>query len=55
MKARPTETGFLFIEPEQKLLSATLKAKQLKLQAEFFQEGRKVLNFDVAGLDAKRL
>jgi hypothetical protein len=49
------ETGFLFIEPEQKLLSATLKAKQLKLQAEFFQEGRKVLNFDVAGLDAKRL
>ncbi len=47
------ETGFLFIDGEQRLLSAVAKAKKLKLQSEYYQEGNQVLNFEVAGLDPK--
>ncbi len=48
-------TGFLFIEPERRLLTATAKARKLKIEEQYYQEGRQVLSFDVAGIDLKRL
>ena len=49
------ETGFLFVEPEQRLLNSVLKSKKLKIQADYYQEGRQVLLFDISGLDIKKL
>ncbi len=45
----------LFIEPETRLLNAVKKAKQLKLQAEYYQEGSQVLTFNLSDLDASKL
>jgi len=53
-EATTHESGFLFISSEPQLLASTLKAKKLKLQAEYFEEGEQVSDFDVSGLDPKR-
>jgi hypothetical protein len=49
------ESNMLFIEPETRLLNAVKKAKQLKLQAEYYQEGSQVLTFNLSDLDASKL
>lgn len=40
----------LFLSSYKKLLPKLLKAKTLKVQVEFFQEGNRTFTFDVAGL-----
>lgn len=45
----------LFIEPESRLLNSILKAKSVKVEAAFFEEGRRVLTFSVAGLDKSQI
>ena len=49
------ETGVLFLNSEQRLLSDVVKAKELKVEAEYFEEGTQVLTFEVTGLNATRL
>jgi hypothetical protein len=44
------DSDILFIMGYGPLLASTRKAKHLKVQAMFFQEGKRVLEFDVAGL-----
>jgi hypothetical protein len=49
------ESNMLFIEPESRLLVGLMKAKTLKLEATYFEEGRRVLAFEVSGLDKTKL
>lgn len=44
----------LFINNSSKFISHLKKAKKLMLEVEFYQEGYKILNFDVEGLDWAR-
>ncbi len=46
-------SDMFFIEPASRLAFSIKKAKQLKLEGKYYQEGRQVLQFDVAGLDWK--
>jgi hypothetical protein len=42
--------NYIFLESVNKIISKLKTAKQLKADAEFFQEGRRVMEFNVAGL-----
>lgn len=55
LESESQSTGLLFLQPEAKLLKASVGAKKLKLQAIYYQEGQQVLNFDLDGLDIKRI
>ena len=46
-------TGLLFMRPvdAESFIDELLKAKRLKIEANFYQEGRRVFEFDVHGLD----
>ena len=55
VQSKTDETGFLFLEPASRLLTLASRAKQLRLQADYFQEGQKVLYFELSGLDIKQL
>jgi hypothetical protein len=48
----PTEsaTGLLFIRDNEEFISQLRKARSLKIEAHFYQEGRRVFEFDVHGL-----
>lgn len=48
-------TTALFLTPFDKFYSRMLKAKRVRIQADFFQEGSHTLDFDVAGFDATKL
>ena len=48
-------TGMLFFQSQGRLLTSALRGKQLKVQANYFEAGNKVLYFDVSGLDLKQL
>jgi hypothetical protein len=41
----------LFITPYDRFVTQLRKAKKLQIEADFFQEGSRVLEFDVAGFD----
>jgi hypothetical protein len=43
-------TGVLFIEPASSFIADAKRSKKLVLEAEFFQEGMRQLEFDIAGL-----
>lgn len=45
----------LFLEPHAQLMQSIKTAKLMRVQAEIYQEGAPVLEFNVAGLDAKKL
>jgi hypothetical protein len=42
---------YLFISPYEKFVSQMRKAKKVRIEAEFFQEATRVMQFDVAGFD----
>ena len=44
-------TGVLFINDEERFISQLRNANKVKIEANFYQEGRRVFDFDVAGLD----
>jgi len=44
-------TGLLFIHDKEEFISQLRKAKSLKIEADFYQEGPRVFEFDVRGLD----
>jgi hypothetical protein len=41
----------VFIHDEEKFISQLRNANQVKIEADFYQEGRRVFEFDVGGLD----
>ncbi len=43
-------TGVLFINDEERFISQLRNANKVKIEANFYQEGRRVFDFDVAGL-----
>ena len=45
----------LFINPYNKFNSNLIKAKQVRVSANFYQEGNQTLSFTVAGLDPMNL
>ncbi|WP_228939228.1 zinc ribbon domain-containing protein [Paraburkholderia saeva] len=45
----------LFIQPYNKFYAAMLKAKRVRIEATFFQEGNRTMDFDVSGFDAAQL
>jgi len=44
-------TGLLFIHDNETFISQLRKAKSLKIEADFYQEGPRVFEFEVGGLD----
>ena len=44
-------TGLLFIHDNEDFINELRKAKSLKIEADFYQEGPRVFEFDVRGLD----
>jgi hypothetical protein len=44
-------TGLLFIHDDEEFISELRKAKSVKIEADFYQEGPRVFEFDVRGLD----
>lgn len=46
-------TGELFINGENRFVAKLKKARTVIIEAEFYQEGRRQMQFDVAGLDWK--
>lgn len=48
-------TGLLFITQPQRLIKSLRTAKKLKIEAEFFQEGPQLFEFDVTGLDLNKI
>ena len=42
---------FVFIHDEEKFISQLRNANHVKIEADFYQEGRRVFEFDVGGLD----
>lgn len=45
------DSRVLFIKPYQRFITGLRKAKNLRIEAEFFREGVRVVEFDVAGLN----
>ena len=50
IEANDGRSNTLFIRSEQRVLAKLKKSKRLKLQARYFQEGDRVLDFDTDGL-----
>lgn len=48
-------TTALFLTPFDKFYSRMQKAKRVRIQADFYQEGSRTLDFDVAGFEAAKL
>ncbi len=44
-------TGLLFIHDNEEFTRQLRKGKSLKIEADFYQEGPRVFEFDVRGLD----
>lgn len=44
-------TGVVFIHDNEEFINQLRKAKSLKIEADFYQEGSRVFDFDVHGLD----
>ena len=53
--AEPTDasTGVLFIRNEKRFVAKLKKAKALTIEAGFYQQGRRQMQFDVSGLNWK--
>lgn len=45
----------LFITPFDKFYTRMLKAKRVRIEADFYQEGTRMMDFDVSGFDASKL
>ena len=44
-------TGLVFIHDNETFISQLRKTKSLKIEADFYQEGPRVFEFEVGGLD----
>jgi hypothetical protein len=54
LEAEGGSTNIIFFDGYSGILAATRKAQHLKIQALFYQEGKQVMEFDVAGLEWKK-
>ncbi len=49
-----SDSTLLFIEPFDKFYASMLKAKRVRFEATFFQQGNRTLEFDVSGFEPKQ-
>ncbi len=50
-EASDNRIGVVFLSPERRFLALLRKSRKLIIEAEFYQEGRRQMTFNVAGLD----